>query len=37
MFLSGLSKDAVAVCLYDFVLFGKFVEFASNMLQHHTF
>ena len=37
MFLSGLSKDPVAVCLYDFVLFGKFVEFASNMLQHHTF
>ena len=37
MFLSGLSKDPIAVCLYDFVLFGRFVEFASNMLQHHTF
>lgn len=37
VFLCGFSKDPVVVCLCDFVLFRKFVEFASNMLQRHTF
>lgn len=39
VFLPGFSKDPVVVfvCSCHFVLFRKFVGFASNALQHHAF
>lgn len=38
IFLSGFPKEpAVVVCFCHFALFKKFVEFASNILQHHAF